>query len=401
MQMALEGIRILDMTMGQQGPVATQMLADMGAEVIKIEERVTGDVGRRLYAIMGQKRPLDSYFENNNRNKKGIALDLKKEKGREIFFKLVEKSDVFVTNFRATAIKRLGLDYQTLSKINPKLIYAVGSGYGREGPDADKPSFDTAALARGGLLSNVGQPGDPPSPMGFGLADQIGGGILAFGIAVALIARERTGLGQEVNTSLLGSQVWLGSLALAHYLFNGEFREREVDRKKVSNPLWNFYRCQDGKWLQLAMLPSEPYWPNFCEVMGLKHMEKNPRFESHQRRAENSRELIAMVDEIFANKPRKEWKKLLDERDLVWAPVNDYADVAADPQVIANQYIVHFDHPVGKRVKMVGFPVKLSRTPAEIRMPAPKLGQHTDEILFELGYSREDLIRMREGEVIR
>jgi len=353
---------------------------------------------------MGTGVPLNSYFENNNRNKRGITLDLKKEKGREIIYRLVEKSDVFVANFREAAVKELKVDYATLSQINPRLIYAMGYGFGKEGPEKDKPALDFAAQARGGIWSISGEPGEPPARIGAGMADQVGGGMLAYGIMVALFARERTGLGQEVNSSLLGSQAWLGSVVLQHYLFTGQAVPRAISRvarKEAGNPLWSVYECQDGKWICLAMLGADPYWPDFCQVMGIEHLEKDPKFENQLVRAQNSAELIAILDERFASKTREEWMKRLNERELIWAPVNDYADVAADPQMVANDYIVDFEHPSHGQVKLVGIPVKLSKTPGQVRMPAPEFGQHTEEVLIEIGgYSWEDIGVLRDKEVI-
>jgi len=399
----LEGIRILDMTTGQHGPVATQMLADMGADVIKVEGREKPDGGRFLVTLMGGEVSLNSYFESNNRNKRALTVDLKKEKGRELLYRLAEKSDVFVTNYREAAVRELGVDYATLSRINSRLIYAMGYGFGRHGPDCGKPALDLAAQARGGIWSISGEPDEPPPRIGAGMADQVGGGILAYGIMLALFARERTGEGQEVNTSLLGSQAWLGSVILQHYLFYGDNMPAvsRASRKEARNPLWSVYECQDGKWVCLAMLGADPYWPDFCEVMGIKHLEKDPKFENQLIRAENAAELITILDERFASKTRDEWVKRLNERELIWAPVNDYADVIADPQMAANDYIVDFEHPAHGQVKLVGIPINLSKTPGDIRMPAPEFGQHTEEVLMEIGgYSWEDIARLREEEVI-
>jgi len=394
----LEGVRIIDMTVGQHGPVATQMLADMGADVIKVEERVSGDGGRFMTAIMGVKVPQNFYFENNNRNKRGLTVDLKKEKGREIIHRLLEKYDVFVTNYREAAVKRLGMDYATLSRKNPRLIYAMSYGFGKEGPDSGRPALDLAAQARGGIWSISGEPDQPPPRIGAGMADQVGAGILAYGIVLALFARERTGVGQEVNSSLLGSQAWLGSLGLQAYLFYDQALP-QVSRKEAGNPLWNVYECKDGKWICFAMLGSDPYWPEFCKAIGIENLEKEPRFENHFARTKSATELTDILDETFAGEPREEWVKRLDSTDLIWAPVNDYKEVADDPQITANDYIVDFDHPNYGQVKLVGIPVKLSKTPGEIRMPAPEFGQHTEEILRDLGYSWDEITKMNEEEV--
>lgn len=395
----LDGIRILDMTVGQHGPVATSMLADMGADVIKIEDRRWGDSGRYLTAMMGIKVPQNFYFENNNRNKRSLKIDLKTGKGKKIIHQLLETYDVFVTNFRQEAINSLGMDYATLSAINPTLIYAMGYGFGKEGPDKGKPALDLAAQARGGLWSVSGEPDQPPPRIGAGLADQAGAGILAYGIMLALFSRERTGVGQEVNTSLLGSQIWLGSLSFQAYLFYGKTLS-PVARDKSGNPLWSVYKCRDNKWICLAMLGSDPYWHEFCAAMGLEDIENDERFKDHRSRTTNAVALIEILDETFGSQPRAEFVKRLNETDCIWAPANDYAEVAVDPQVTDNNYVVDFDHPTHGPVKLVGTPVHLSKTPAEIRMPAPEFGQHTEEVLLELGYSWEEIGKLNEEEII-
>jgi len=402
MGMALEGVRVVDMTIGQLGPVASMMLADMGADVIKLEEPISGDPGRYVHGIMGVSVPLSFYFENNNRNKRGIAVNLKTERGREIVYRLAETSDVFVTNYRRNAVGKLRVDYQTLSQYNPGIIYAIGSGFGRRGPDRDKPALDLAAQARGGIMSIIGEPSQPPAPVGVGLADQVAAGLLAYGITLALFARERTGRGQEVDISLLAGQAWLGALALQDYLFYGKDHGPlgKVSRASTRNPLWNVYRTKDDEWLCLAMLVSEPYWTDFCVVMGIEGLEKDPRFESHTAREENAAELISILDQRFASETRDEWVRRLGQRELLWEPVRDYAEVAADPQMTENEYIVDFDHPVHGMVKEVGIPVKLSNTPGKIRKPAPELGQHTEEVLLEIGYTWEEIARLREEKAI-
>ncbi len=395
----LDGVRILDMTVGQQGPVATAMLADMGAEVIKIEDRRGGDSGRYMTAMMGAKVAQNFYFENNNRSKRSLRVDLKKEEGREVIYKLLETYDVFVTNFREEAVRRLGMDYASLSARCPSLVYAVAYGFGKEGPDSGKPALDLAAQARGGIWSISGEPDQPPPRIGAGMADQVGAGILAYGIMLALFSRERTGKGQEVNTSLLGSQAWLGSLSLQAYLFYGR-TAAPVARDKSGNPLWSIYRCRDGKWLCLAMLGSDPYWHAFCAAAQIEELEKDPKFETHVTRTQNAVALIEILDEKFGSQDRQYWEERFSSTDLIWAPANDYAEVAADPQMMANNYIVEVDHPTHGQVKMVGSPVRLSKTPGQITRPAPEYGQHTEEILLELGYSWDDISRMNEEEVV-
>lgn len=404
MSMPLKGIRVLDWTIWQQGPVATAMLGDIGAEVIKIEERVTGDPGRGVMRIAEVSTDTPSgrnwYFENNNRNKKSITLDLKKQKAKEIVYRLAEKSDVFVQNFRKGVASKMGLDYKTLSLYNPQLIYANASGWGPNGPDAEKPSMDYLGLARSGMMTIVGEEGMPPLGMRGGISDQIGAVMTAYGILVAIITRERQGIGQEIDVSLLGSMISLQGIAMSACLLTGQGLKRSV-RAKASNPLWNHYQCKDGKWLALAMLQSDRYWPDFCRALGIDKLEKDPKFENLEARAKNSEELVSILDEIFSTKPRFEWINDLELRGLICGVVNDHTDVVADQQVLTNKYIVDFEHPTMGLIKVVGCPILLSKTPASVRLPAPELGQHTEEILIEIGgYTWEEITQLKEEEVI-
>jgi CoA:oxalate CoA-transferase len=363
MNLPLEGVRVLDMTIWQQGPVATQMLADMGAEV--------------------------------------ITIDLTKDKGKEVIYRLVEESDVFVQNFRPGIMKRLRLDYKTISQINPRIIYASGTGWGSRGPDAKKPAFDVLAQGRGGMLSVSGEPDEPPPLIQVnGAADWVGASLLAYGIMVALFNRERHGIGQEVEVSLLGSQAFMGQLGFQRYLFSGK-APRRVSRKAVGNPFWNTYQAGDGKWFILAALQSQRFWPFLCKALGISELENDSRFNSIESRRENSAELVEILDRVFATGPRVEWINRLEEVGVPCAPVNDYADLASDTQMTANDYIVDFDHPTAGPVKLVGIPVRLSETPGKLRIGAPEFGQHTEEVLLEVaGFSWEEIAELKSQEVI-
>ena len=260
MAMPLDGIRVIDWTIWQQGPVASAMLGDLGAEVIKIEERETGDPGRGILSASGvdlSGRP-NFYFEANNRNKKGITLDLRKPEAVEIVHRLAEKSDVFVQNCRQGVADRLGLGYEALRERNPKLIYANASGYGPEGPDSGEPSFDVVGLARSGIMLAAGEPDMPPLAIAGGVADQMGAIMLAYGVLAALIARERHGVGQVVDASHLGSMAMLQGLSLSAQLMMGFALPRQP-RSRAGNPLWNHYRCADDKWIAVAMLQPDRY----------------------------------------------------------------------------------------------------------------------------------------------
>lgn len=401
----LDGIRILDWTIWQQGPVATMMLGDLGAEVIKIEERVGGDPGRGVMSIAGTatggEGKRNYYFEANNRHKKSLALDLKKPEGKNILYRLVEKSDVFAQNFRKGVAAKLGLDYQTLSRYNPKLIYASATGYGPTGPDAGEPSFDYMGLARSGIMTAVGEPDMVPQNITGGIADQMGAIMLSHGIVVALLARERLGIGQEVDTSHLGSMMALQGLNLACRLTLGKEFKRFY-RTQAVNPLWNHYKCKDDKWICFAMPQADRYWSDFCKALGISELEKDLRFATMKVRGKNCEELIAILDKVFASKPRDAWLPILKAGgDFIYTIVNSINDLPEDSQMVANDYVVEYDHPAWGTTKVVGSPLILSKTPADPKAPAPEFGEHTEQLLIDLlGYSWDDVAKLKEEEVI-
>ena len=405
MKRPLDGVRILDWTIWQQGPVSTMMLADLGAEVIKLEERVGGDPGRGVMSIAGAMVGASSgpnfYFEANNRHKQSITLDLKKPEAKEIVYKLAEKSDVFVQNFRQGVAAKLGIGYQDLKKCNPNLIYANATGYGPLGPDSAEPSFDYMGLARSGIMNAAGEPDMDPLSIAGGIADQMGAIMLAFGVMSALLARNTHGIGQEVDISHLGSMTALQGLNVAcRAMLEKEFRR--IPRSEAPSPLWNHYKCGDGKWICLAMPQQDRYWPDFCTVMGVPEVEKDTRFDTMAKRAENAKEMIAVFDTAFASQPRDAWMKALKEGgDFIYTVVNEIADLPNDEQMIANEYIVDYDHPRIGKTKVVGVPVRLSETPGDPKGMAPEFGEHTERILTELlGYSWEKVAELREAEVI-
>ncbi len=400
----LDGIRIIDWTIWQQGPVATQMLADLGAEVIKIEERERGDPGRGITAVAGSatvKSGRNYYFEANNKHKKSIALNLKQPEAREIVHRLAARSDVFVQNFRKGVAQRLGLGYAELAALNPRIIYASASGYGPEGPDSGEPSFDYLGQARSGIMNALGTGSTAPTYVYGGIADQMGAIMLAYGVLAALFARERTGIGQEVDASHLGSMMALQGLNVVARTIMGKEFPRNT-RANAYNPLWNHYRCADDKWISLAMLQPDRYWKNFCEVVGKPELAEDPRFAEAKVRGRNSAALVAIFDEVFAARPRDEWMRVLKGRgDFIYTIVNSVSDLPDDPQVRANGYVVEYDHPALGNLTLLGMPVKLSATPGEPRGHAPELGEHTELLLTEmLGYSWDDIARLREANVI-
>ena len=399
----LDGIKVLDWTMWQFGPVSTMMLGDLGADVIKVES-LDGDHGRQFRRVAGASSQLpgglNAYFESLNRQKRSIALDLKNPKGVEILHRLVAQSDVFVQNFRQGVAERLGMGYEDLIKHNPKLIYGAATGYGPIGPDSDQPAFALTGEARSGSLFWGGPDDGKPYNLG-GIADQMAGVMLSYGILGALVARERKGVGQKVDVSHLGSLMWLGGNRYGIALISKNVPRRQ-DRTAVLNPLWNFYRCEDDRWIAFSMNQSDRYWPPFCKAIGHRELIDDPRFNGMERRAENRVELVRLLDGIFESKPRDAWEGMFaGNEDIIWTRVQDVFDLPDDPQVIANNYIVDYDHPVLGPSKWIQTPVGYSSTPVAAVKAAPAHGANTEEILMEsLGCSWEDISNLQEEGVI-
>ena len=303
-------------------------------------------------------------------------------------------------NFRKGVATRLGLDYPTLRRHNPKLIYGSATGYGPDGPDSAEPSLDYLGLARSGILNAIGGPDHPPTYITGAIGDQIGGIMLAYGIVAALLARERFGIGQEVNVSHLGSMMALQGLNVSSRGITGAEFAR-YSREDAFNPLWNHYKCKDGKWICLGMA-QDRYWKDFCRVMGLEHLVEDLRFAEMLTRGQNCREIVTILDATFATKPRDEWMKILREHgNFMFTVVNTISDLENDPQVISNEYMIDYQHPTHGKMKLLGMPVKFSETMGEPRGRAPEHGEHTESVLTELlGYSWEEIDQLREAGAI-
>ncbi len=395
----LSGVKVVEITNFQQGPVAGMRLGDLGADVIKIEMK-TGDPARSFMRIIGAEAGLKGhnyYFENNNRNKRSIVLNLKTTKGKEVFFKLIDKADVFLTNLSIDAPIKMGIGPEVLLRRNPRLIYAQASGWGRKGPDANELSFDYTGIARSGLMMTCGERGSPPAQITPGVGDELGGLICAWGVTAALYAREKTGKGQLVDTSLMGSIIaMLGLVMAAPAILGQEFQRGK--RSEAGNPLYSHYQCRDGKWLAIAHLQPDKYWPNICKALNIPELEHDPRFNGIEARCTNSKELVSILDGKFATKSRADWLDILKKSDCICTPVQSPIEVANDPQAIANRYFIDVDHPDWGKIKMVGFPWDFSETPATWQRKAPDFGQHTEEVLTELGYNHEEINELkREG----
>lgn len=401
----LEGIRMVDLGWHHNGVAAGYMLGDLGADIIKIEDPVTGDASRgrvRQYGdIMSYKGRLIS-FETANRNKRGITLDLKKEQGREVLYRMVKTADVFYSNFRREVLARLGADYETLRRHNPRLVYGISTAFGSQGAWGQKRAFDPVGMAYSGAMWMMGDRDDPePVQIVGGIFDQMGASMMAYGILAALVRRERTGEGVEFETSLLGNAIHLQAMSMNVSLIRGRSHARH-SRKRARNPMANHYRCGDGEWIMMSEPSSDLYWHEFCQVMGLQEMEQDPRFATALARRESYAEVIEAIDRAFASKTRDEWLNLFAEKGVRFAcsPIKRQEELANDPQLLLNKYIVDWDHPIMGPVKAVGFPVNFIGHPAAIQREAPEHGQHTEEVLLELGYSWDEIAQMRSDGVI-
>jgi len=394
MRSPLDGITILDVTIWQNGPWGTVMLSDMGANVIKIEDKTLGDPGRTTTGQLIDPKPVNSYFETMNRNKRSVTLDLKNQQGREIFYEMAKKVDVITQNFRVGVVEKLGIDYETIRKINSQIVYASVSGYGSEGPDAKEGVFDILGQARGGFLYMACVSDDEVAYNIPSIADQTGAITLAYAVLLGIVARERYGVGQHVETSQLAGQLMLQALPINSVLLNGN-PPLPRQRLEANNALFNTYKCLDGKWIAMGCSQSDRYWSSFARILGLANLEHDPRYKDHRSRQANRKTLVPLVDAAFLTKTRDEWIRQFKADGVLCAPVQSYADLPDDPQVIANNYLAEIKHPTQGTLREVGVPVRLSETPGWARTPAPEFGEHTEEVLLEFGYTWEQIERFR------
>ncbi len=386
----LAGVRVLDFTVYQQGPQASLVFSDMGADVIKVEAPRFGDLGR-VIGSTGEDR-FSPYFLAHNRGKRSITLDLKNEAATRICLALAERCDVAIHNFRPGVMERLGLGYEELRRVNPRIIYGHASGWGTKGPRAGHPAFDLAAQAQGGLVSVTGEPDGYPLPAGAAVADYVGALNLALAVISALYARERTGVGQKIETSLLGGQVAMQAWEIQYFITHGWVGKAGRGHHYLPT-IWRVFQTADS-YVVVGGLP-ENRWPAFCQALG-PELEQDPRFAKYFDRMTHLQELYAILDDRFPTKTTAEWMELLAAADCICAPVASYGDLVNDPQVRANEYIVEVDHPTRGRMPVVGAPWRFSETPAQVPAAAPELGQHTEEILQELGYPWEQIEALRE-----
>jgi len=389
----LADIRVLDLTRFVAGPFCTMLLADMGADVIKIESPERGDESRyQGTVIQGESW----YFVGMNRNKRSLALDLKAKEGKEIFLRLVRESDVVVENFRPGVMRNLGLDYDVLQKVNPAVIYCAISGYGKDGPYHLRPAFDFIAQGISGFMSITGFPDREPVRTGIPISDSVAGIYGAFGILAAWVTRQRTGKGQEVHTSLVDAMISLLSFQADKYFAKGEVPEPGGNDHPMTSPYGTF-RAKDG---YVNIAPSgDPMWERLAHTLGLQEQMNDPRFRTNDLRRQHRQELNRIINDITCKRTVSEWIEELNKAGVPCGPIYNLAQTFEDPQVKHQEMMLEVEQPSGK-IKILGFPVKMSDTPAALRRPAPQLGQNTKEILGDLGYSTEQIHQLKTKGVI-
>jgi len=388
---ALSGIRVIDMAQHLAGPGTSMYLADQGADVIKIEPRLTGDATRRSggSALTAGNSP---GFLVLNRNKRSITLDIRQPKGREIMLRLIDGADVLVHNMRRRVTEKLGLSYEELSKRNPRLIYGWISAWGSNGPYADKGGYDRLTQGLSGVMSRRDHEGMPITA-GVWISDCSVPMLMGYGIMLALWSREKTGVGQKVETSLLQAAIAMQSTSMVRV-------EGDTSRPaEVGSPGYGIYRCGDGVYINVTALQQDQF-QRFCLALELKHLAVDPRFYDPGKQAEFRAEVYPVLDEVMKTRPSKEWLRILDEADVPAAPILDHDQVFDEPQMVDNGMIVSVDHPKVGRTQMFGVPIKLSGTPGRIQKPAPLLGEHTDEVLRELGYAPAEVETLRSEAVV-
>jgi crotonobetainyl-CoA:carnitine CoA-transferase CaiB-like acyl-CoA transferase len=392
----LDGVRVLDLTRVLAGPYCTMFLGDLGADVVKVEQPAVGDDTRGWGPpFVGEE---SAYFLCVNRNKKSLALNLKSDEGVDLLRRLAKNADVLIENFRPGTMERLGLGEKNLRGLNSRLIYASLSGFGADGPMSDWPGYDLIVQAWGGLMSITGQPDGEPTKVGVAIIDIVAGLMLGKAIVAALFARERLGVGQKIDTSLLEAAVACLINAGSNYLVEGKIPQRWGNAHPSIVPYQTF-KTADG--YLVVGVASEGIWRRFCEAIEAPELADDPRFAKNQTRVENRAELIRILSDIFLRRDMQDWLKLLSVAEVPCAPVQTIDQVFDAPQVLQREMLVKVEHPTAGPVRMAGIPVKLSATPASIRLPPPLLGQHSEEVLQNwLEMSREEITELKRKSVL-
>lgn len=396
----LEGVRVIELAEWGFVPASCAVLAEWGADVIKVEHPTRGDPLRTLMAmgLMPDTGDFDMIVEHTNRSKRSVGLDVSNPAGYEAFLRLVAGADVLVTSFLDPARQRLKVTYEDLAPLNPRLIYARGSGQGQRGPDADKAGFDSIShWARGGNGHRLTPPGGPFTGQRAGFGDFTGGMTIACGVAAALYRRSCTGQGGQIDVSLFGLAVWQLAPDILASAYLGRDLPRTADRTP-HNPLVGVYATSDGRYLVLNMMQSDRYWSSFCRAIEHPELEADPRFATVQARAAHGMELSSLLRTTFAGASLSKWDERLNHEECVWARVQTPLEVTQDPQVIANGYLP--SHPTDARGRLAAVPIQFNGELPEVRSAAPAIGQHTDEVLRDAGLDSAALQRLRNAGAI-
>ncbi|MFY9316013.1 MAG: CoA transferase [Burkholderiales bacterium] len=396
MKLPLEDVKVLDLSHALAGPFCSTMLADYGAQVYKIEPPGAGDIARAWGSPMPGGET--AYFVSLHRNKKGLAIDLKNPRGRELFLRMVERADVVLENYRVGTLEKLGIDYATASKRNPGIVYCSVSGYGQDGPYRERAALDLILQAESGMISVTGAEGSHGARCGVSIADLTAGMNAAYAILLALRVKEKTGEGQSIDVSMMEGQLALMSTMFGSYFASGELPAPMGTAYKALLP----YQTFATKTRDLALaVGSEKLWRIFCPLIGLPGLVTDPRYRSNRARDEHRASLVAALQEVFLEKSYEEWEALLAASGIPVGRVNTLAEVVRHPQVVARGSFVEMDHPKAGRVPVVGVPARLSRTPGSVRSPSPTLGEHTEQALRELlGLPDAEIAALRAAQAI-
>lgn len=402
MSKPLQGVRIIEIAQEIQGPFAGLFLADLGAEVTKVENRETGDLSRWLLAqLIGgpdvKNANVSHYFTAMNRGKRSITADLKRPEAIEIVRRMVKIHDVILTNYRPGVLDRLGLGYDDLSRINPRIIFAQASSWGPIGPWAMRPSRDTLAQAASGLMSKTGMPEDNPLAAGAAIADQTGALTLAGGVLAALFARERTGKGQRIDASIYGTMIAAQGFELNYASLTGVESAKGGRGHPFLHGIWGAFKTSDG-YVCIAGV-DDPRWPRFCKIMGIEGLQNDPECDNVTRNFHGTK-IQKVLDGIFPRKTTAEWLQELTAADILATEVANHQQVLHSEQARLNGYLLDLKHPVAGKITVTGCPVTLNGEVAHQAEPAPEFGQHTEEVLLELGYSWEEIGALRDTGVV-
>jgi len=391
----LDDLFVVDLSRILSGPVCSMILADMGAEVIKIEPPPHGDDSRQWGPpFIGG---ISTYFLSINRNKKSVGLHLKTEEGRRILWKMLERADVVLENFRPGVLERLGFGYPAVSKVNPRAVYCSISGFGQTGPYSDRPGYDVIAQGESGIMDLTGYPDGPPAKLGASLADVVAGLYVVQGILFALLARQKTGRGQQIDLSLLDSMVSTLTYQALIYLVTGQSPRRLGTRHPSIVP-YECFKTKDG-FVNIAVT-NQKQWLNFCQVLGFAELAGDARFETMRARLANYDTLRPIIDRVLSTRKRDEVIAQMLEVGIPAGPINTVAEILEDPQIKAREMVVALTHPDYGPLRMLGIPIKLSDTPGAVEIAPPRFGEHNREVLLRLGYAEAEVAQFAELGVI-